>query len=154
MRSKSRYFYRQWCNNENSCDVDSCQLFCGLRQLRTVRRSVSDPVFQTLIVSLVLSRLDYGNANLAGIPTNQHRRLQSVMYAAAKLIHRRRRYDNVTPLLRDLHWLKAPERVDFKLAVTVYKCKYGLAPQYLADSIQRVSGSGRRQLCSYCRCTI
>jgi len=108
---------------------------------------VSDPVFQTLIVSLVLSRLDYGNATLAGIPANQHRRLQSVMIAAAKLIHRRRRYDHVTPLLCDLHWLKAPERVDFKLAVTVYKClHHGLAPQYLADLIQRVSGSGRRQL--------
>jgi len=107
---------------------------------------VSDPVFQTLIVSLVLSRLDYGNATLAGIPANQNRRLQYVMNTAAKLIHRRRRYDNVTPLLRDLHWLKAPERVDFKLAVTVYKCLHGLAPQYLADSIQYVSGSGLRQL--------
>jgi hypothetical protein len=103
-------------------------------------------VFQTLIVSLVLSRLDYGNATLAGIPAYQHRRLQSVMNAAAKLIHRRRRYDHVTPLLRDLHWLKAPERVDFKLAVTVYKCLHGLAPQYLVDSIQRVSEAGRRQL--------
>jgi len=77
---------------------------------------------------------------------NQHRRLQSVMNAATKLIHRRRRYDHVTPLLRDLHWLKAPERGDFNLAVTVYKCLHGLAPQCLADSIQRVSGSGSRQL--------
>jgi len=90
--------------------------------------------------------LDYGNATLAGITANQHRRLQSVMNAAAKLIHRRRHYNHVTPLLRDLHWLKAPERVDFKLAITVYKCLHVLAPQYLADSIQRVSGSGRRQL--------
>jgi hypothetical protein len=68
------------------------------------------------------------------------------MNAAAKLIHRRRRYDHVTPLLHDLHWLKSPERVDLKLAVTVYKCLHGLAPQYLDDSIQRVAESGRRQL--------
>jgi len=67
----------------------AARCFVTLRQLRTVRRSVSDHVFQTLI--LVLSRLDYGNATLAGIPANQHRRLQSVMNAAAKLIHRRRR---------------------------------------------------------------
>jgi len=53
----------------------------------------------TLIVSLVLSRLDYGNATQAGIPANQHCRLQS----AAQLIHRRRCYDHVTPPLRDLH---------------------------------------------------
>jgi hypothetical protein len=101
----------------------------------TFRRSVSDSVFQTLIVSLVLSRFDYENATLAGTPTYQHRRLQSVMNAVAKLIHRRQRYDHVTLRLRDLHWLKVPERVDFKLAVTVYKCLHGLAPQYLVDSI-------------------
>jgi len=143
MRSKSRYFYRQWCNNVTRT-VASC--FATLRQLRTIRRSVSDTVFQTLIVSLVLSRLDYGNTTLAGIPANQKRRLQSVMNAAAKLIHRHRRYDQVTLLLRDLHWLKLTERLDFKLAVTIYKCLHGLAPRYLADSIQRVSGSCRRQL--------
>jgi len=124
--------------------VASC--FATLRQLRTVRLSMYDPVFQTLIVSLVLSWLNYENATLAGIKANQHCRLQSVTNAATKLIHRRRRYDHATPLLRDLHWLKAPERVDFKLAVTVYKCLHVLAPQYLADSIQRVSGSGRRPL--------
>ena len=36
-----------------------------LRQLRTIRRSVPDPVFQSLVVLLVLSRLDNGNASLA-----------------------------------------------------------------------------------------
>ena len=81
--------------------VASC--FATIRKLRTIKRSVSDPIFQTLVVSLVLSRLDYGNASLAGIPAYQHRRLQSVMNAAAKLIHRRRRYDHVTQLPRDLH---------------------------------------------------
>jgi len=33
---------------------------------------------------------------------------QSVFNAAARLIYRRRRFDHVTPLLRDLHWLKVP----------------------------------------------
>ena len=32
---------------------------------------------------MVLSRLDYGNATLAGLPGNQLDRLQSVMNAAA-----------------------------------------------------------------------
>jgi len=90
---------------------------------------VSYPVtFQTMVVSLVPSQLDYGNATFTGIPACQHRRLQFVMNAAAKLINRRRRYDHVTPLLLDLQWLKSPERVNFKLAVTVYKCLHGLVP--------------------------
>ena len=35
--------------------------FAVLRQLCSIRRSVSDSVFQSLVVSLVMPRLDYGN---------------------------------------------------------------------------------------------
>jgi len=42
--------------------------FSILRQLRSIRHSVIATTFQTLIVWLVLSRLDYGNAVLAGLP--------------------------------------------------------------------------------------
>ena len=31
----------------------------------------------------------------------------------------------VTPLLRDLHWLRVPERIEFKLAVLVFRCLHG-----------------------------
>jgi len=44
-------------------------------------------------------------------------RLQSVLNAAARLIHRSSQYEHVTPMMRDLHWLRSPERIDFKLAV-------------------------------------
>jgi len=77
--------------------------FAVLRQLRSIRRSVPDPVFQSLMVSLVLTKLDYGNAMLTGLPAYQYRRLQSVLNAAAKLIYRRRRFDHVTSLLQELH---------------------------------------------------
>jgi len=46
--------------------VPSC--FAVLGQLCSIRRSVSPAVLQSLVVSLVLSRLDYGNAMLAGLP--------------------------------------------------------------------------------------
>jgi len=55
--------------------VSSC--FAVLRQLRSIRRSVSPTVLQSLVVSLVLSLLGYGNATLAGLPGNQLDRLQS-----------------------------------------------------------------------------
>ena len=42
------------------------------------------------------------------------------------------RFDHIT-LLRQLHWLKVPERIDYKLALLVYKCLQGVAPSYLAD---------------------
>jgi len=42
--------------------------FAVLRQLRSIHRSVSNDVMQSLIVALVFSRLDYGSATLAGLP--------------------------------------------------------------------------------------
>ena len=41
------------------------------------------------------------------------------------------------PLLS--HWLRAPERIKFKLAVTIYRALHGTAPQYLSDGLQYVA---------------
>jgi len=124
--------------------VSGC--FAVLRRLRSIRRSLPDSVFQSLVVALVMSRLDYCNATLAGLPVFQHRRLQSVLNAAARMIHRSSRQECITPLLRDLHWLRSPERIDYKLAVLVFRCLNGLAPRYLSNHIQRVAESNRRCL--------
>jgi len=43
--------------------VSSC--FAVLRQLRSVRRSLPRSIIQTLVTSLVLTRLDFGNAPLS-----------------------------------------------------------------------------------------
>ena len=74
----------------------------------------NDDMFQSPAASLVLSQLDHCNATLPGIPQYLLRRLQLVFSSS--------RYEHVTPLLRQLHWLKAAELTDFKLTVLVYKC--------------------------------
>lgn len=119
-----------------------CGCFAVLRQLRSIRCSVPDSVFQTLVVVLVMPRLDYGNATLAGLPAFQLRRLQSVLNAAARLIHRSPRH----LYSRHVHRLRSPEFIDFKLAVLVYRCLHGLAPHYLFDYFQHVAYSNRRRL--------
>jgi len=45
------------------------------------------------------------------------------------------KYEHVTPMLHDLHWLRVPERIEFKLAVLVVRCLHGTAPAYLADEL-------------------
>jgi len=116
-----------------------------LRQLRSIRLSVSPTVLQSLFVSLVLSRLDYGNATLAGLPGNQLDRLQSVINAAARFVCSARKYEHITPLLRDLHWLPVRERIGFKLAVLVFRCLHGTAPPYLANELCRVADIDARR---------
>jgi len=75
---------------------------------------------------------------LAGIPQHLLRRLmQSVMSAVARLIYSSSRFDHITPLLRQLHWLKAKGQIDFKLSVLLFKCVHGSAPPHLADELSR-----------------
>jgi len=49
------------------------------------------------------------------------------------------RFKGITPLLRDLHWLREPQRVEYKLSVLVYRCLHNLAPEYLCDELRRVA---------------
>jgi len=79
------------------------------------------PTVSSLVASLVLSKFDYGISTLAGLPAFQLNRFQSVLNADARLVCSVRKYDHVTPLLRDLHWLRIPERITFRLSVLVYR---------------------------------
>jgi len=45
----------------------------------------------------------------------------------------------VTSLLRELHWLKVRQRIEYKLAVLVHCCLNGLAPSYLGNDLQCVA---------------
>ena len=80
-----------------------------------------------------------------GLPANLLDRLQSVLNAATRLIYGRRKYDHVTPLLRELHWLRVPERITFRLATLAYRCQHNMAPHYLAVQLNRASSVAFRQ---------
>ena len=77
----------------------------------------------------MLSRLDYGNAVRVGLRTHL-RRLQSVQNAAARLIYHMRSADHITDALVTLHWLRLPQRIEYKVAVMTYKVLHGTAPRY------------------------
>lgn len=124
------------------CTVARC--FAVLRKLRSIRRSLPVSTFQTLVTSLVVSRLDFGNAVLFGLPASQTRRLQAVLNASARLIFGLRRYDHITDALLSLHWLRVPERLAFKMAVLSYRALHGLAPSYLVNDICRVTDAAAR----------
>jgi len=73
--------------------------------------------------------------------TFQINRLKYVLNAAAWLVLAARKSDHVTShlRLRDLHWLKVLERIQFRLCVLVYRCLSDTTPAYLADSLHLVA---------------
>ena len=93
----------------------------------------------------MVSRIDYCNSILAGLPACEFNRIQSVLNSAARLIYGRSKYDHVRPLLRDkLHWLRAEQRVRYKCCLLVYKALNGLAPSYIEQFCNKVAVSETR----------
>ena len=64
--------------------VSTC--FSSLRLIRSIRHSISPDVLRSLLVALVLSRLDYGSVVLSGLPHTQQRRMQAVINASLRLL--------------------------------------------------------------------
>ncbi len=52
---------------------------------------------------------------------------------AAKLVAGGRKYDHVTPILKQLHWLPIRKCVEYKCAFLTWKTVNGYVPQYLQD---------------------
>ena len=124
--------------------------FFHLRRLRSLRRQLGRDVTARLVSALVLSRLDYCNAILVGLPQTTLSSLQRVLHAAARMVLNLRPCDHVTrltPALLELHWLPIAERIDFKLCLLVHKALVGDAPQYIADLIRPVADLPSRASC-------
>ena len=111
-----------------------CQLaYYELRKISTIRHYLTQQVTQTLVTSLVLSRLDYGNSLLAGIPDTLLNKLQKVQNSAARLVFRCPKRTHTTPLLRALHWLPIAQRIDYKLSYMCFNVFNQTAPHALSE---------------------
>ncbi len=100
------------------------------------RKATMEHATQLLVQALVLSRLDYCNALLAGVPANSIKPLQLIQNATARLIFNEPKRTHVTPLFINLHWLPIAARIKFKALMFAYKTTTGSAPLYLNSLLQ------------------
>jgi len=87
----------------------------------------------------VLSRLDYCNAVLAGIPASTLAPFQRVLHAAKRIVLDLKPRDRVTPARRELHWLPVAERIQYKLCLLLHKSLLGHTPEYISDLLTSVA---------------
>ena len=109
----------------------------NLQRIRAARKYLTRPACNKLIVSLVISHLDYANGLLGGLPKSTIDQLQRVQNIAAKIVLGKGKYDSSTRCLGELHWLPIQHRIEFKIITLVYKALHGLAPQYLTNLLTR-----------------
>ncbi len=106
----------------------SCRF--ALHNIRKIRPFLTEHAAQLLVQALVISRLDYCNALLAGLPSNTIKPLQMIQNAAARLVFNEPKRAHVTPLLISLHWLPVAARIKFKTLMLAYRTATGSAPSY------------------------
>ena len=103
--------------------------------LRKVHQSRSSLVENTKIImqALYLFRLDYCNSLLLGSPEYQMDKLHHIQNMACRVIFQLRKHDHVMHHLKLLHWLKIGERIAYKIAFLIHRCKNNQAPVYLQE---------------------
>jgi len=89
-------------------------------------KAASDPelcqsVMAQLVTSLVITRIDYCNSILAGLPACRLMPLQRVQNAASRLVLNLGRRAHISLALQLLHWLPVKHRVTFKIATLMHQ---------------------------------
>ncbi len=114
----------------NGICMDLRLLDLALHNIRKIRPFLTPHAAQLLVQALVISRLDYCNALLAGLPSNTIKPLQMIQNAAARLVFNEPKRAHVTPLFVSLHRLQVAARIQFKTLMLAYRTTTGSAPSY------------------------
>ena len=96
--------------------------YLELRKIAQIRHYLTSETTIKLVCSFVLSRLDYCNSLLAGLPECKINRLQQIQNNAARLVKRVKKREHITPILKDLHWLPIHFRTHYKILSLTFQC--------------------------------
>jgi hypothetical protein len=109
----------------------------NLKNIREIRKYLSQKTCEQLVNALVTSTLDYGNGLLAKLPQSTLRPLQIVQNRAAKMVLQRSRDSSSTEARKTLHWLPVEARVRFKTLSLAHHCIHKEAPEYLCQMFKK-----------------
>ena len=115
--------------------------FYHLRNISHIRKFLYLKTTEILVHAFVSSKLDHCNSLLYNLPKYVVKKLRSVQNAAARLITCSCKYDHITPILSDLHWLPVSERIKFKFILLTFKALHQQCPTYIQDLETRYSPS-------------
>ena len=102
-----------------------------LHRIGKIRVNLTMEAAEIMVNALITSRLDYTNGILYKLPKCLTNKLQKVKNNSARLILKKTKIYQVTPMLKTLHWLPIRYRIRYKVNLITFKALHGMAPQYL-----------------------
>ena len=121
--------------------------FFHFHRLHKLQLVLDPSSMQRLISTFIMTRLDYCNAVLAGLPACTLEPLQRVLNAATHLMVGPTAGDRNSDLMRSLHWLPIEYRIRYKLCLLRHAVQNGTIPAYIEDITTPISSlHGHRML--------
>ena len=93
---------------------------------------------------MVLGKLYYGSTVWSSTSAANIRKLQAVQNFVCRIIANGKKFDHITPILRNIGWLPVKEHLLYRDLVMIYKCMNGFAPRYLCDLFHKRSELNNR----------
>ena len=111
-------------------------MYMHMRHISRIRHNLDDTTLVKVVMALVISRLDYANSALYGVTYYLLKKLQLAQNNAARLVRKSKKYDHITPVLKDLHWLPVESRIIFKVLSIVHSAMHSdSCPFYIQELV-------------------
>ena len=101
---------------------------CGIGRIRNL---LTFDATAQLIQAIITSRLYFCNSILYNFPNKQIERLPWIQNQAVRMLKRIPRRNHITPVLRELHWLRIHNILFFSILLLTHKAVNNTAPEYL-----------------------
>ena len=109
--------------------------FNTLHNISRVQCNFNQDTTKILVQAIILSKLDYCNSLLLGIPKYNIANLQRIQDMSCRMIYILPKHSSINTYLAQLHWLKIQEHITYKVATIMYKCIHNTAPAYLTEMV-------------------
>ena len=122
--------------------VSSCM--SSLAQINRAKHALDKNLLVTIIKGLVFSKMFYCSSVWSNTSVTNINKLQAIQNFAARIVTRSRKFDHITPILKQLHWMPVKDHLFYRDALLTFKCMNGMAPTNLCSRfIKRGTISGR-----------
>ena len=122
--------------------VSSCM--SSLTQINRAKHAFDKDLLVTIIKGLVFSKMFYCSSVWSNTSVTNINKLQAIQNFAARIVTRSRKFDHITPILKQLRCMPVKDYLFYGDASLTFKCMNGMASSNLSSRfIKRGTISGR-----------
>ena len=107
-----------------------------LHKLGKICKYLDKDTTEKLVHTFLTCRLDNSNSLFYGLPDKLIAQLQHTQNSGARLVTLPKSRNQISPILKDLHWLPVKSCLMYTILLLTYKCIHGCAPLYLQELVQ------------------